>query len=239
MSGAVDFVSDVVGSVAGVVSPVLGIASSVLGLTSGMSAGADASDAARSSSALTDVQSAIAKEQWNRYMSTFAPVEDQLATEAVAPVEDQPGFSRMMSTIDRGYADTAANTRRTLAGRYENGSGIEGATQTALDLNRTTAKTGAVADLNQDRFNNMLQVANIGQGNVATASNTAGSAGINYGNLAAMYGNAANQSYASAGNTLSNLMQMYTAAQSPASTYSGSGTYNVTPSAENRWTTWH
>jgi hypothetical protein len=106
----------------------------------------------------------VAVQQWQRYLDTFAPLENKMVAEASAPVEEQPGFARMMATIDRGYADNAANVRRTLAGRYPSGAGMEPQAQYTNEMNRTRAKTGAVADMDTARFDKMVSAANIGRG---------------------------------------------------------------------------
>ena len=151
----------------------------------------------------------LASMQWERYAGTFAPLEDQIVKESQLPVEQQPGFARMMGTIDRGYADTAANTRRTMGGRYPSGAGIETERAQNIDLGRTQTKAGAVADFSVNRFNQMLQAANLGRNLPATSTGAGAKAMAGYGNLANMYANAAKGSWDAVGGATGNLMQMY------------------------------
>lgn len=187
----------------------------------------------------TDWQKDLAVQQWRRYMTTFAPLEDKMVEEAQAPVEQQPGFARMMGTIDRGYSDVAANTRRTLAGRYPSGSGLEVLNQDNIEMNRTRTKAGAVGTANEARFSRMLQAAGLGRGIPTNVMNTAGNVGAQQGYIANMQGNAAQNAARSLGNTAGNLMQMYLMSKGGGTPYAGAGTYGVTPSASTRWNTWH
>ena len=157
----------------------------------------------------SDWQRDLASMQWERYATTFAPLEDQIVMESQLPVEQQPGFARMMGTIDRGYADTAANTRRTMGGRYPSGAGIETETAKNIELGRTQTKAGAVADFSANRFNQMLQAANLGRNLPATSVGAGANAMAGYGNLANMYANAARGTWDAAGGATGNLMQMY------------------------------
>jgi len=45
--------------------------------------------------------------------------------EASRTFTGSPGLTRMMAGIDRGFSDIAANTRRTLGGRFPQGAGLE------------------------------------------------------------------------------------------------------------------
>jgi len=157
----------------------------------------------------SDWQRDLASMQWERYATTFAPLENKIVKESQLPVEQQPGFARMMGTIDRGYADTAANTRRTLGGRYPSGAGIETERAQNIDLGRTQTKAGAVADFSANRFNQMLQAANLGRNLPATSVGAGANAMAGYGNLANMYANAAKGSWDAVGGATGNLMQMY------------------------------
>jgi len=188
----------------------------------------------------TDWQKELAGQQWQRFLDTFAPLEDKIVEEAHAPVEQQPGFARMMGTIDRGYSDVAANTRRTMAGRYPSGSGLEVLNQDNIEMNRTRTKAGAVGAANEARFSRMLQAAGLGRGIPTTVMNAAGNVGAQQGNFANMQSNAAQNQWSSLGNTAGNLMQMYLMTRGAGTPpYAGAGTYGVTPSASTRWNTWH
>jgi len=178
-----------------------------------------AADAARETS---QWQRDLAVQQWERYMTTFAPLEDMLVADASKPVEEQPGFGRMMGTIDRGYSDLGANVRRTMGGRYPSGSGLDVLNQQDIELERTRTKTGAVGAAREARFDRMLRAAGLGRGIPTTVMNTAGNVGAQQNYMANMQGNAAQNAWGSVGNTAGNLMQMYLMSR-------GGGTPMLTP----------
>ena len=163
----------------------------------------------------------IASAQWNRYLKAFAPLENTLVKEAKAPIEQQPGYGRMMATINRGYSDLEGNVKRTMGGRYPSGSGLERQAVRNVGLQKTTARTGAVADMMTQRFNRMLQAANIGRGLPAQA--IVGSSGRATGstNLANLYGQAAKSGWDSTGASLGNLMQLLSGAAGGSTQWGG------------------
>jgi len=212
-----------------------------LGIFGAHEQGQAADRAADNAAATTQWQKDLANRQWQRYMTTFAPLEDMLVADASKPVEEQPGFSRMMGTIDRGYSDLGANVRRTMGGRYPSGSGLETLNMQDIELERTRTKTGAVGAAREARFDRMLKAAGLGRGIPTTVMNTAGNVGAQQNYMANMQGNAAQNAWGSVGNSAGNLMQMYLMSKGGPSTggYAGAGTYGVTPSADTRWNTWH
>jgi len=244
--GLFSSIGKIIGKVASPIMDIVGIGSGILGGYSAYKSGKAAESAAEATERSSEWQARLANEQWQRYLDTFAPLEDQIVKEAGAPVEieKEPGFARMMAAINRGYSDVAANTRRTMAGRYPSGSGLETLPQQDIEMERTRTKAGAISDFATDaekrRFSQMLQAANIGRSLPATSVAAGGSAGFQSANLAKMYGNASAQTWGALGNTAGNLMQMYLmskAGKTPV--YPGAGTYGVTPSADARWSTWH
>jgi hypothetical protein len=151
----------------------------------------------------------LAEEQWQRFLKVFGPLQEKLVKESQMPAREQVGFQRMAGGINERYGDSAANLRRTMAGRYETGSPMERSSQRSLDLMRTKDLAGAEADANAKRFSNMFQTASMGQGLPSTAMQGMQGAAGTYGNLANMYGNMAGQSFGSAGSALGNIYQMY------------------------------
>lgn len=157
----------------------------------------------------TEWQQDIAYKQWKRYINTFAPLEDQLIETVQAPVEEQPGYNRMMAAIDRAYSDAGGSLRRMMGGRYPSGSDLETESMKNLELGRGRTKAGAIADLSQQRLANMMAIANLGRGLPAQAATGMANVTGAYSNLANIWGNAAQSSWGSLGNTMGNLMQMY------------------------------
>ena len=178
-------------------------------LGSGMESGNAAQTQADAASSTANTQNAIASQQWDRYLKTFAPVEDKLVAEATKPIDQQAGYLKTMGTIDRGFANQEANLRRTMGGRYPSGAGLSTMGQTGLDLNRIKTKAGATSDYNVANNANLLNLANLGRGLPATAIGGLSSSGAMSANLAGMYGNAAASTYGGMGNMAGNLMQAY------------------------------
>jgi hypothetical protein len=148
---------------------------------------------------------------WDRYMNEFAPLENRIVRESRAPVkvEKEPGFARMLATIERGYGDTEGNLRRSMGGRYQEGSGIERNAMRNLRLQKTAAKSGAIADfaknLEETRFNRMLQAANLGRNLPATSVTAGAGATAANASLAGMYAKAAQEGWGTVGQSTGNL----------------------------------
>jgi|GEM_PF-5394604 len=166
---------------------------------------------------------------WDRWRDRYDPIEEKLTAEVSAPVEEQPGFGRMMGQIDRTYGDLSGNLRRTLAGRYPSGSGLETEPSRTLALQRGLSKAGAVSDAETARFGKMLSLANLGRGLLGQSFSGSASAGQTFGNMANMYNQAAGQSWNAVGNALGTAAQLYDtyksgkAAAPAASTWVNSG----------------
>jgi len=174
-------------------------------------------------------QADLAEEQWERYLNTFAPLEDQIVKESTKSIDPlmPVGFDRMMATTDRDFANASANTARAMGGRYQYGGGVEQAAQGAIERGRIGAKTDiriaktnsenqAKRDAEQQRFVNMMNTASIGKGLPANAQAGFSSNAQTYAGLAGMHANAASnannasaQAWSSFGNTAGNLTQMY------------------------------
>lgn len=158
------------------------------------------------------MQTNIASYMWSRYKHKFKPLEDKLVKEASLPVEQQPGYLKAVGGLERGYANTGANLRRTLAGRYPSGGGLEVLPQSTLALQKPRARAGVYSDFSQARLGNMLNVAGLGRGLMGQAQSGLSSAAGIYGNLANI--NLANQqqqagAWGSVGAGLGNLAQLY------------------------------
>lgn len=171
--------------------------------------GKQADKYADSQGRLTGIQADIALDQWDRYVSTIAPIENKVAAEVSRPVENQGYFAKMMAGIDKGYSDASANVAKTTAANHQYGSGVGEARQATLDLSRTRDKASAYADAEKSRLANMMNVVTMGKGNVSSAQGGLSQAAGSYGNLATMYGNAAGSGWQSVGNAAGNLTQLY------------------------------
>lgn len=189
----------------------LGIAGAgtVGGLVGGSQSSGYAGRAADAQTRIAEEQAALAREQWNRYLNAFAPLEDRMIAEAQTPARESPGFLSMAGGINRRYGDSAGNIRRMMGGAYPGGAGVSFGAQRANELNRTRDLTKAEASWNDNRWNRMLGIAGLGRSLPATATAGYASAGNQYGSLANMYGNLAGQAYGGVGQGLGNLYQWY------------------------------
>ena len=178
-------------------------------LISGMSSGGQADAYAGQAGTLANTQAGIAQAQWDRYIKQFAPLENKLIYQVSKPLNANPAFLSSMAGVRQNYGNIGANTRRMMAGRYPSGSELEtaGQAQNQRSMIKTLADTRAQGE--QNRLNQMYQTLGLGRNLPTSAMAGMNSAAGTYGNLATMYGNAANSAYSSAGNSLGNMAQMY------------------------------
>lgn len=199
------------------VGAIAGVASSAMGLFGGDDDDSDEYKSSVASSA--QAQSAMAQELWQRYLNVFAPYEEKVLNEAAMPARESPGFLGMVGDINRQYGNQSANVRRALGGRYQYGSGMEGAAQKSVELNRTKALTGAESDWNANRFQRMLQASYLGNKLPISAMSGYGSAGSMYGNLANLTARQESEQDANLSETLSNLGSLFNMGNSNPSRY--------------------
>lgn len=192
-------------AIAGIAASAVSAGTSIYGAVSASdSAGSAASSASDSTSVLSD----IAKSQWDRYLATFAPMENELVAEVQQPARQNAGFLAEMGSINRQYGNSGSNIRAMMGGKNPYGSGLSYGYQRSNELNRTKTLAGAESTYNQNRLNNMMRVASLGQGLVNAAGSNAGNAANSYANLAKMYSNQASSAGESAGSSFGNLLDM-------------------------------
>lgn len=152
------------------------------------------------------IQAKIAKEQWQRYIDLYSKPEQELVSETMKPVRESEEFISGKGSINQGYADTGANVRRLMAGRYESGSGLEEAKADTLDRSRMKDISRLESDLGSQRFSRLSTLMSLARGlsgqaqsGLSGAAGTYNSAAGTYGNLAQLYSSAANQGAAAGG----------------------------------------
>lgn len=185
-----------------------GIGAGISGISAWMS-GDKSEDYADAAGNLANTQAKIARDQWDRYVNTFVPLENKVIGEASKPLENQGYFARMMANVDKGYSDASANVSKNMAGKYQYGSGITDAKLTSLDLGRVRAKADATNAAETSRFTKMMDAAGLGRslpGNAQAGFSSA--AGTNM-NLSGMYGDEAGAGWNALGDTAGNLTQLY------------------------------
>ncbi len=143
----------------------------------------------------------ISREQADLFTEEFAPLIRQLTEEAKLPVEEQPSFLRATGRLERGFSDLSANVRRSLAGRFPSGAGIERAAQETIEVGRIGARADLFSEFDEARRRNLANLASTGLGLGTTAR-----IGLESGARAAE-GRAEDIS-TSAGGTISNLLQL-------------------------------
>jgi len=161
-------------------------------------------------------QADLAQAQWDRYLETFAPLENQLIAEAQQPSSDSSSLMAQIGAINRQYGDAGGNIRAMMGGKNPYGAGVNYGFQRSNELNRFRDVSKAYSDWGQRRLQNMMQVANLGRGlstgatsGYQGASSAYGNAAGTYGNLASLYNNAAQTAMQGVGNSIGNLYQLY------------------------------
>lgn len=187
-------------------------AMAVGGIVSGVSSylsGKQSEDYADAAGNLANTQADIARSQWDRYVNTFAPIENKVVGEVSKPLESQGYFAKMMANVDKGYSDASANVSKNMAGKYQYGSGMTDAKIQSLDLGRVRAKADATSTAETNRLTNMMNAAGMGRNLPGSAmSGLSSAAGTNM-NLSGMYGDEASAGWGALGNTAGNLTQLY------------------------------
>jgi hypothetical protein len=188
---------------------ILSVGSLVGGAISAWKAGDQADDYADAAGGLAKAQSQIARDQWSRYVKTFAPLENKVVSEVSKPLENQGYFAKMMAGVDKGYSDAKANVSRSMAGKFPSGSGMTDAKIQTIDLGRVRAKADATNTAESMRITKMMDAAALGRNLPGTALSGLSSASGTNQNLAGVYGNASDQGWGAVGNGAGNLTQLY------------------------------
>lgn len=188
---------------------IMAVGSMIGGAGSSWQAGKTADEYADAAGNLANTQAEIAKEQWARYVDTYAPLENKIVGEVSKPLENQGYFAKMMAGVDKGYSDASANVSKTMAGRYQYGSGLTDAKLQSVDLGRVRAKADATATAENTRLTNMMNAASMGRSLPSTASAGLSSAAGTNQNLSGVYGNQSASGWGAVGNTAGNLTQLY------------------------------
>jgi len=199
---------------------VAGAAASVYSAVKGSKSAGQAADAASSTAdaqtMIAAKQAELAQAQWDRYLETFAPFENQLIAEVQQPSSDSSSLMAQIGAINRQYGDAGGNIRAMMGGKNPYGAGVNYGFQWSNELNRFRDVSKAYSDWGQRRLQNMMQVANLGRGlstgatsGYQGASSAYGNAAGTYGNLASLYNNAAQTAGQGVGNSIGNLYQLY------------------------------
>lgn len=205
---------------AAVVGTAATVGSSIYGAVKGSKSAGQAADAASSTAdaqtMIAAKQADLAQAQWDRYLETFAPFENQLIAEAQQPSSDSSSLMAQIGAINRQYGDAGGNIRAMMGGKNPYGAGVNYGFQRSNELNRFRDVSKAYSDWGQRRLQNMMQVANLGRGlstgatsGYQGASSAYGNAAGTYGNLASLYNNAAQTAAQGVGNSIGNLYQLY------------------------------
>jgi hypothetical protein len=144
-------------------------------------------------------QDARAQDQWNRYKTTYQPLEDQM-------IDESKGMGSTANQ-NKAAADAAATTAATFAGardRMNKNPGINPASQqyqqmqSGINLaeaaSTASAETGARESVKDRALAAQTNALSLGKGLPASATAMGASAGAIRGSAGAMYGNVANAS---------------------------------------------
>lgn len=138
----------------------------------------------------------MSKDEYDRFLEVYGPLEKQIVGEVSKPTEQNAGYLSAVGDINQMYGNASANAARSMGGRYEYGSGLETAKQDSLERDRIRSISGTKAGYDQLRTQNMIAAASIGKGIPAysisgvnqSASGVQNAAG-QFGQQASIYGN--------------------------------------------------
>jgi hypothetical protein len=133
-------------------------------------------------------QAALAQQQYAYWQQHFAPQEKAMMTELSRPVEKQAYFKRTMGDIEKQYGDVAGTTRRTLAGRYQYGSGYEGAAARNLALSKAGTRAQAWGAGEEMRRGGLMTMFGLGRGSAEMGMQGLSAAGQQAGAVAGRLG---------------------------------------------------
>lgn len=133
-------------------------------------------------------QAAIAKKQYNWWEKHYAPEEKKMMQTLAKPVQEQAYFKRMTGGIEKEYGDISSNVARSLGGRYQYGSGYEGAAQRNLALSKASTKAQAWGAGEEMRRGGLMGMFGIGRQSISSAQQGFASAGSTFGNVASQLG---------------------------------------------------
>ncbi len=153
----------------------------------------------------------VAVNMWNRYLSMYAPLEQQLISEAKKPAAESPGYLGAIGQYERGMGDVSANLRRTLGGRYPYGAGIEASTQASLARQRPLGRATLRSSAEQERMNRLYNLVGLGKGMESTAASAqlgAGQLGLSQQQLALQAKQLQQNQMGQIGSTLGNLAML-------------------------------
>jgi hypothetical protein len=109
-------------------------------------------------------QAEIARQERRFYEQYYKPIEIEQIKQLRKPLKDQMYFKRMTGDIERSYGDIGGATRRTLGGRYQYGSGYEGAAARNLGLSKAGTRASAWQAGEEARQAGLLQMMGMGRG---------------------------------------------------------------------------
>jgi hypothetical protein len=144
----------------------------------------------------------MSREQYARYLELYAPLEEEAIGIAGGPVEEMPGVAAALSDVDAGAATRGSTLRRMMSGRAPAGGGLEGAGQLSSDIARSGQRGRVMAAGGESKFQRMLQLINTGRGIPQQT-------GTNITNIAGGQQDLAQAGFAGAGQTFSNLAELY------------------------------
>jgi hypothetical protein len=133
-------------------------------------------------------QAALAQQQYAYWQQHFAPQEKAMMTELSRPVQQQAYFKRAMGDIEKQYGDVAGTTRRTLAGRYQYGSGYEGAAARNLALSKAGTRAQAWGAGEEMRRGGLMTMFGFGRGSAEMGLQGLSAAGQQAGAVAGRLG---------------------------------------------------
>ena len=157
----------------------------------------NASNAANAQTGALQSQEQLAQQQWNRYMTEFAPLENEMVSESEQPYTKQAGYLSAVGANNRMYGDLEANTAKKTAAMSPGGTGGTGMSTGMSDAQeraRIQGNAGLASTWDTNQWNKMVNAASLGRGLTTNAMTGYGNAASGFGQQAGMYSNLMNQS---------------------------------------------
>lgn len=185
----------------------IGAAGALASGAGSLMAGNEAGDAMDAQAAIAAEQARIAREQWDRYLKLYGPMEEGLIRESAMTARESPEFARLQAQMLGRQGTARAEAQGALAARYGQGGGLVGnLALRGMDRRNTADLYGAESDWNNNRFQKQYNLLSLGRGLPASSQAGLASAGNTYGNIGNYWGNQS----AGLGNALGSIGQNLT-----------------------------
>ena len=148
-------------------------------------------------------KNAAEREKWV-WENLYQPLEKKAINQVLLPIQDQPGFQRMLASADRTAQNAGALTVRNAAQATPWGGGLADMERSLVPRSRGLARAGAVKTAEQDAWTNLLSLTTAGR-----QLTPVGKMAPSMVDQAALSQKKADSAYSAAGSSIGNLLSMW------------------------------